>query len=148
MAQSDSFTPPMPSRPSNPALPPQGHHHEGCVADRRSHTRDITPILPGRDRRCPDAIDALSVNHRRSSIHVIAERWPAVGRVRQWESSLTFGESGIRMPRAVLPSNFTDRGMRQHHGSRRAEGHFLHGDENQRPTHTFDDRLRIFGCGK
>ena len=75
--------PTTPSRPSNPALIQQGHHHEGRVADRRSHPRGRTPKLPGRDRRCPDAIDVLCVNHRRSSIHLIAERWPAVGRVPQ-----------------------------------------------------------------
>jgi len=78
-----ALRPTTPSRPSNPALPQQGHHHEGCVADRRSHTRGGTPKLPRRDRRCPDAIDVLCVNHRRSSIYLIAERWPAVGRVPQ-----------------------------------------------------------------
>jgi hypothetical protein len=73
--------PATPSTPSDPALPQQGHHHEGCVADRRSHTRGGTPKLPERGRRCPDATDVLCVNHRRSSINVIADRWPAVGRV-------------------------------------------------------------------
>jgi hypothetical protein len=89
--EADSFTLATPSRPSNPALPQQGHHHEGCVADRRSHTRGGTPKLPERGRRCPDATDVLCVNHRRSSVYVIAERWPAFGRAPQWELSLAFG---------------------------------------------------------
>ena len=29
-----------------------------------------------RDRQCPDATDVLCVTHRRSSIYVLAERWP------------------------------------------------------------------------
>jgi hypothetical protein len=63
-----------PSRPSNPALPQQDSHHEGCVADRRSHTRGGTPKLSERDRRrCRDTIVVLCANHCRSSSYVIAE---------------------------------------------------------------------------
>jgi len=60
----------------------------GYVADRRSHTRRGTPNSRA-DRRCPDVIDVLCVNHRRSPLCHCGTT-PAVGRVPQWESSLAF----------------------------------------------------------
>ena len=56
----------------------RGRHHQGCDADRHRHPRGGAPNIPysQRDRQCPDATDVLCVTHRRSSIDVVAERWP------------------------------------------------------------------------
>jgi hypothetical protein len=44
--------------------------------DRRSRTCGSTAKLRERDRRCPDAIGVLCVNHRRSFHDLLAKRWP------------------------------------------------------------------------
>ena len=69
----------------------RGRHHQGCDADRHRHPRGSSPNRPysQRDRQCADATDVLCGTHHRSSIDVVAERWPPRrGRVPRGESSL------------------------------------------------------------